>query len=443
MNSYFCFKLNLEFFIAKRIVLGKKHQSSLTKSIANIAIIGISLGVAVMILTFAVTTGFQKEVKEKIAGFSSDVVLSSNEGDYSFENIPLSKKQKFYPNITTDPEFSHIQVFATKPGIIKTKENMQGIVLKGIGPDFNWNLFKDNIKEGQQLSLSDTAKSKDAIISKKIAQNLKLKIGDKFVIHFISKATKKDDLFQYQPTKYAFYVKGLYETGMLEEIDSRFVLIDIKHIRKINGWTDDQVGGFEVFVSKGGLRQDLKNIFIPEQMQMQETETKIFNDYFFLGSNLKAESLYTRYPSMMNWLEYLSGLIGIVIVIILIVSIINMSSALLILILEKTQMIGILKGMGMNQGSIRKIFVYQSAFLIGKGILWGNIIGISLCLLQQYFGFVPMDPKMYYLDKVPINLSVFHLLIVNGITLIFCLVVMILPSYLAAKIQPVKAIRFN
>ncbi len=396
-----------------------------------------------MILTFAVTTGFQKEVKEKISSFSSDIVISSNEGDYSFENTPISNKQNFYPNITVDPEFSHIQVFATKPGIIKTKENMQGIVLKGVGTDFNWDLFKNNIKEGSALSLSDTSKSKDALISKKIAQNLKLKIGDKFVIHFVSKATKEDDLFQFKPTKYAFFVKGIYETGMLEEIDSRFVLIDIKHIRKINGWKDDQVGGFEVFMNKGGISSDIKNIVIPEQIQMKETENKIFDDFFFLGSNLKAESLYSRYPSMMNWLEYLNGLVAIVIVIILIVSIINMSSALLILILEKTQMIGILKGMGMSQKGIRKIFVYQSVFLIGKGILWGNIIGISLCLLQQYFQFVPMDPKMYYLSSVPINLSILHLLIVNGITLIFCLAVMILPSYLAAKIQPVKAIRFN
>lgn len=397
-----------------------------------------------MILTFAVTTGFQKQVKEKISGFSSDIVVSSNDGDYSFENIPISSKQKFYPGITVDPEFSHIQVFATKPGIIKTKENMQGIVLKGISTDFNREIFQGNIKEGEMLSLSDTTKSKDALISRKIAQNLKLKLGDKFIIHFVSKANKNDDdLFQYKPTKYAFFVKGIYETGMLEEIDNRFVLIDIKHIRKINGWSEDQVGGFEIFVNKGGLEKDIKNIFIPEQLQMESTETKIFNDYFFLGSNLKAESLYTRYPSMMNWLEYLNGLVAIVIVIILIVSIINMSSALLILILEKTQMIGILKGMGMTQKSIRKIFVYQSAFLIGKGILWGNIIGISLCLLQQYFQCIPMDPKMYYLNSVPINLNIFHLIIVNGITLIFCLVVMILPSYLAAKIQPVKAIRFN
>ncbi len=396
-----------------------------------------------MILTFAVTTGFQKQVKEKIASFSSDIVISSNTGDFSFESTPISGKQNFYPHISKDPAFSHVQVFATKPGIIKTKENMQGIVLKGIGSDFNWQLFNDNIKEGEKLNLSDSSKSKDALISRKIAQNLKLKIGDKFVIHFVSKTQGNDDLFAYQPTKYAFFVKGIYETGMLEEIDNRFVLIDIQHIRKINGWQNGQVGGFEVFLSKNTLKQDIKNMLQPEEILLESLERKIFDDYFFIGSDLKAESLYTRYPSMMNWLEYLSGLISIVIVIILIVSIINMSSALLILILEKTQMIGILKGMGMAQNGIRKIFVYQSAFLIGKGILWGNIIGLTLCFLQLYFKFIPMDPKMYYLDTVPINISVFHLLIVNGITLVFCLLIMVLPSYLAAKIQPVKAIRFN
>lgn len=398
-----------------------------------------------MILTFAVTTGFQKQVKEKISHFSSDILISSNEGDYSFENTPISSKQSFYPSITNDPEFAHIQVFATKPGIIKTKENMQGIVLKGIGADFNKTLFESSMVEGKLPALSDSVKSKDAVISRKIAQGLKLEIGDKFVVHFVSKNKNDDgDHLEYEPTKYAFIVSGIYETGMLEEIDNRFVLIDIRHIRKINDWNDDQVGGFEVFVNKdGGITSDIKQLFIPEQLQMEATESKIFNDYFFLGANLKAESLYTRYPSMMNWLEYLSGLVAIVIVIILIVSIINMSSALLILILEKTQMIGILKGMGMQQGSIRKIFVYQSAFLIGKGMLWGNIIGIGLCLMQYYFQLVPMDPKMYYLSSVPINISLLHLLIVNGLTLIFCLVVMILPSYLAAKIQPVKAIKFN
>ena len=439
--------MNLEFFIAKRIILGKKHQSSLTKSIANIAIIGISIGVAVMILTFAVTTGFQKEVKNKISAFSSDLVISSDEGDFSFENTPIDAKQKFYPNLKTDPEFKHIQAFATKPGIIKTKDNMQGVILKGVGSDYDWENFKSNMVEGNVLKISDTSTTKDAIISKKIAQNLHLKIGSKFIVHFVTKTKEEedneDDFMQYRHKRYPFFVKGIYETGMMAEVDEKFVLIDLQHIQKINAWGKSKVGGFEVFVADEDLNNKTQNLFTHDADLMQRKADKIFDDYFFIDSDLKVESLYARFPSMMNWLDYLNTYIVIIIIIILIISIINMSSSLLILILEKTQMIGLLKGFGMVNSKIRKVFMYQSMFLIGRGLFYGNFFGIGLCLLQMYTGIIPLDKTAYYLDTMPVNLNLFHILAINIVTIITCIVMLIIPSFFVAKIDPVKAIRFN
>ena len=440
--------MNLEFFIAKRIILGKKHQSSLTKSIANIAIIGISIGVAVMILTFAVTTGFQKEVKKKIAAFSSDIVIIADEGDYSYENTPISSKQKFYPELNNHPEFKHIQAFATKPGIIKTKENMQGVVLKGVGHDFDWNNFHSNLTEGEVLKISDTSSSNGAIISKKIAQNLHLKIGSKFIVHFVTKAKEDDtseeaEFLQYKHRKYPFFVTGIYETGMMAEVDEKFVLIDLKHIQKINGWGKEKVGGYEVFVNDQNLGEKTQNIFEKDAVAMKRKADIIFDDYFFLDSGLKAETLYERFPSMMNWLDYLDTYIVIIIIIILIISIINMSSSLLILILEKTQMIGLLKGFGMQNSKIRKVFMYQSMFLIGRGLFFGNLFGIGLCLLQLYTGLIPLDKSAYYLDTMPVNLNLFHLIAINVITVFTCIIMLIIPSFFVAKIDPVKAIRFN
>ena len=437
--------VNLEFFIAKRIILGKKHQSSLTKSIANIAIIGISIGVAVMILTFAVTTGFQKEVKNKISAFSSDIVISSDQGDFSYESTPISNKQKFYPNLNTDPEFKHIQAFATKPGIIKTKDNMQGVVLKGVGSDYDWNNFKSNMIEGDVLRICDTCK--DAIISKKIAQNLHLKIGSKFIVHFVTKAKEEEsmeeDFMQYKHKRYPFFVKGIYETGMMAEVDDKFVLIDLRHIQKINGWAQDKVGGFEVFVSDENLQNKTQNLLTHDADLMQQKADKIYDDYFFVDADLKVESLHVRFPSMMNLLDYLNTYIVIIIIIILIISIINMSSSLLILILEKTQMIGLLKGFGMVNSKIRKVFMYQSMFLIGRGLFYGNFFGIGLCLLQMYTGIIPLDKTAYYIDAMPVNLNLFHILAINIVTIITCIVMLIIPSFFVAKIDPVKAIRFN
>ncbi len=433
--------MNLEFFIAKRIILGKKHQTSLTNSIANIAIIGISIGVAVMILTFAVTTGFQKEVKNKIAAFGSDIVITSDEGDFSYESTPISKNQKFYPHLTQDSIFRHIQYFATKPGIIKTKNNMQGVVLKGVSSNFDWKNFADNIVEGKALSMSDT--SRDALISKKIAQNLNLSIGSKFIVHFVAKSTEEDDIMEYKHRLYPFFVKGIYETGMQSEVDEKFVLIDIRHIQRVNGWGNDKVGGFEVFVNEDSWTQQFLNSFHHDSEVMQVKADKIYDDYFFVASGLKAETLYNRFPSMMNWLDYLNTYILIIIVIILIISVINMSSALLILILEKTQMIGILKGVGMENKKLRKIFMYQALFLITRGLFWGNLMGIGLCYLQDFTHFIPLNKSAYYIDYVPVNINLLHILMINAITIITCYLMLLLPSYLVSKIHPVKAIRFN
>ncbi|MFZ9956941.1 MAG: ABC transporter permease, partial [Flavobacteriales bacterium] len=247
----------------------------------------------------------------------------------------------------------------------------------------------------------------------------------------------------YKHKRYPFFVKGIYETGMMAEVDDKFVLIDLRHIQKINAWGPEKVGGFEVFVSDENLQNKTQNLLTHDGDLMQQKADKIYDDYFFVDADLKVESLYVRFPSMMNWLDYLNTYIVIIIIIILIISIINMSSSLLILILEKTQMIGLLKGFGMVNGKIRKVFMYQSMFLIGRGLFFGNFFGIGLCLLQMYTGIIPLDKTAYYIDTMPVNLNLFHVLAINIATIITCIVMLIIPSFFVAKIDPVKAIRFN
>jgi lipoprotein-releasing system permease protein len=434
--------LKVEFFIAKRILFNKENKNTYTRPVINIAVWGIALGMIIMIMAVSMTKGFQNEIKEKIIGFASDIQISKTGIDESYESTPFLIDSSLYDRLNKHPLISHAQVYATKAGIIKTRTNSHGTILKGVGADFNWKFFKDHLVEGDTITLKDVGISREAIISKKIAAKLDLKLGDIFRVFFVTQRKNDQGELQYRQKKNSFKVKGIYQTGLAEEFDSKFIFIDLKRVRKLNKWTPEQIGGYEIYMKEETSFLDLFNKnsgFEHYQKQENLIKDEFYSDVFLLD----VRSIFSRYIQFISWIDYMDMHIGIILMIILIVSVVNMSSALLILILEKTQFIGILKSLGATNVSIRKIFLIQSSFLIGKGILYGNIIALVICLIQFYFQPVSLDPDVYYVDGIPLDLNWTYWLSLNLLTIVICTIMLIIPSVIIAKVSPVKTIKFN
>ena len=416
--------MNTERFIAKRIIFGSGNSNQLSRPIVRISVLGITLGLAVMILAIAIVTGFQSEIKNKLIGFGSHITITNYDDNTSDEPQPISKIQPFLSELKNHPEIKHVQIYATKSGIIKTKTENEGVLLKGIGADFDWKFINDNLKSGKVFSVRDTGVSREIVISQYLADKLELKLNDKMVVYFLTK--KQDSLStQYEQRVKTFNVSGIYETGY-EDIDKKLVLVDIGQIQKINFWDKDLVGGFEIAI------KDYKKI---DRVGEEVDE--------LIGQGLSVQTVKQLNASVFSWLDWMDVNVQIILVLMIIVAGINMMSALLILILERTTMIGLLKALGAKNGSIQKIFLYNSAFIIGKGLMWGNLIGLTIALFQKYFGVFKLDAKIYFLSQIPIEINLFHILLLNVGTLFCCLIMLILPSFIVSKITPVKAIRFS
>ena len=414
--------MNFPYFIARRLIKGRTEKTSFSRPINVIAIIGIAMGLAVMIIAVAVLTGFKQQIRDKIVGFGSNIQILNFDSNISLETIPVSDTQAFIPRIKEMKGIRHVQVFATKAGIIKTEEAIQGVVLKGVGSDFDWDFFSSNIVDGRVFTVTDTGRINDVIISKKISDMLRLKTGDSFAMYFV----------QDPPRSRRFTVRGIYETS-LEEFDKMYVFCDIGHIKRLNGWTDDQVSGFEIFIDDFD-KLDEMTLAVRNQVgyKLLEDETK------FRVTNIRL-----RYPQIFDWLNFQDMNVFIIITLMLLVAGFNMISGLLIIILEKTNMIGILKALGSDNGTIRKVFLYQASFLIVKGLLWGNLIGLGLAFLQLKTGLISLDPSSYYIKTVPVNLELSHILMLNAGTMIIIILMLLVPSQLISRITPVKAIRYD
>ena len=408
--------MNFEYFIAKGILSGDKNNFS--RPIVRISTISITLGMVVMILSLAITTGFKNAVSEKVIGFGSHIQITSFGLNNSWEKAPVSMNQDFYPSISDEPGISHIQVFANKSGLIKTEDQIQGIVFKGIWTDYDWSFFKDKIIEGLPIVIDSTQRTDDILISKKIADKLDFSSGDEVRVYFVN----PDEM---SPRGRKFKIAGIYETG-LEEFDDMYLIGDIRHVQRLNNWEKDQVGGFEVFVD------DFRNI---DNMWEQV--------YNAIGYELNATSIKSLYPQIFDWLDLQDMNVIIILVLMVAVAVINMISTLLILILEKTNMIGVLKALGTRNISIRKIFLYNAAFIIGRGLLFGNMLGIGFALVQYHFQIITLDQESYYVPYVPINLELLPVVLLNVGTLFLCLLFLIIPSYVITRISPVKAIRWD
>ena len=417
--------MNVNIYIARRIFSAKENKQNLSHRIVNIALFGIILGLVALILSVAIVTGYKGEVGKKVIGFGSHLQIVNLDTNQSFETYPISQDQPFLEELKKIDGIRHVQIFATKPGIIRTDNDIHGVVLKGIGPDFDWTFFQQNKVAGEIFQVKDTIRSNKVWVSKQMADLLKLKLGDDLFMFFINPS-------EAVPRQRKFELAGIYKTS-LEEFDRMFVLVDINHIRKLNNWTNDEVSGFEILVN------DFRNL--PEQQKA--VSNLLLRNTTPTSPVLQVISIKEKYAHIFDWLSLLDMNVWVILALMILVAGFNMVSSLLVIILERTQMIGILKALGARNWSIRKVFLYFSVMLILKALFWGNLIGIGLCLIQQYTHLMKLDPTYYYLDYVPVNLTIIQLVLLNIGTIVITMLMLLLPSYFITKVSPEKTIRFE
>ncbi len=413
--------MSFEHYIARRFLSGS-DRLSLSRPFIRITIASVALSVAVMIVAIAVITGFKREIKQKVVGFGSHIQITNYDSNQSLETNPIPTNLPVTKEILKIKGIRHIQRFAIKAGIIKTDTDIQGVVLKGIAPDFDWSFFRKNLVEGQTIALTDSAITNATLISKTLANLLKLKVGDNYDMFFVQ-----------EPPRYRrFTVAGIYDTKMVE-FDKMFVLCDIKHIQKLNGWNENQATGFEILVDDIDRVDDL-------WVEVDDIAGFVFLDD---GSRLKVQSIVDKYPNIFDWLNLQDINAAVLIVLMMLVAAINMISGLLIVILEKTPTIGLLKSMGASNQSVRKIFLIQSAFIMFRGLIIGTLAGLLICIIQKQFGIVKLDEAFYFLSEVPINIVWWHVIALNLLAFAVGVAMLVVPSMVISRISPDKTLKFE
>jgi lipoprotein-releasing system permease protein len=393
---------------------GPKSQSS--SAIVRIAVAGIAIGMAVMILSVGIVHGFQNEVRQKVIGFGSHLQISLYNPQNALGVKPMIADQPFVHQILAEPSVKSIQAYAYKSGIITANGEIQGIMNKGISNDFDWDFFKANMIEGRAFKLNDSIANDSIVISNRILNKLNLKLGEKITVSFFQDEKER---------KRRFIIGGVYETGM-EQFDGSILLCDIKHIQKLNGWEESQIAGYEVLLHSF---KDLNQL------------DKIVKEYITYEFNTLA--ITDQFMEIFGWLELQDINVVIILTLMILVSGINMISALLVMILERTNMIGLLKAMGARNVSIGRIFLINALYLIFIGVAIGNLIGLGLGWLQSTFELVKLDQSNYYVDHVPVLFQASTILLINAGSIIACLLMLLLPSLIVSRIDPVKTIRFN
>ena len=413
--------MRLEYFIAKRLIATKNYKSSISAPIIKIAIAAIAIGIVMMIVSVATGVGLQQKIRQKIAAFNGHVIISNYDNNQSEVSVePISINQPFYPKFKNVEGISHVQATASKAGIIRTENAFEGIVFKGVGKDFSWDNLKEYIIAGRIPNLK-AGLNAEVIISQYLANRLQLKLGDKFNTFFM----KVDGGNNQMPNLRRFEIVGIYNSGF-QEFDASYVLGDIRHVQRINKWSKDEVGEFEVFID--------------DFSKIKEKGEEIYSE---IPPTYNSMTIQDKYFNIFEWLKLFDFNIVVILIIMIVVATINMVVALLVLILERTQMIGILKSIGANNWMIRKIFLYNALYLIIRGLFFGNVIGIGVLLIQKYFGVVKLNPENYYVTEAPVVIDILYIGALNAGTILVCLVVLLIPSYIITKISPVKAIRFE
>ena len=410
--------MKLEYFIAKRLVTAKNYKSSISAPIIKIAIAAISIGMVMMIVSVATGMGLQQKIRQKVSAFNGHVIISNYDDNQSEVSVePISMRQDFYPTFKSVEGISHVQAVATKAGIIRTEKAFEGIVFKGVGKDYQWQNLQEYIIAGRIPNLKSNL-NPEVVISEYMAKRLQLKVGDKFNTFFMKEEGKLPNLRN-------FKIVGIYNSGF-QEFDATYIIGDIRHLQRINKWQKDEVGAFEVFLDDFSM--------------IKEKGEEIYDE---IPPTYNSITIEEKYFNIFEWLKLFDFNIVVILIIMIVVATINMVVALLVLILERTQMIGILKAIGANNWTIRKIFLYNAGHLILRGLFWGNLVGLGVLFIQKYFGVIKLNPENYYVTEAPVSISIPYIVALNVGTILVCLFVLLIPSYIITKISPVKAIRFD
>jgi lipoprotein-releasing system permease protein len=410
--------LNFELFIAKRIIGNKAYKSSVSAPIIKIGIAAIAIGIIVMLIAIATGLGLQQKIRDKVIAFNGHIEITNYDTNASDESqVPISINQEFYPSFTNVEGIKHVQGVATKFAVIRTETDFEGVVIKGVGADYNWNYFKDFLIEGRLPDYTQK-RNEEILISSYLANRLSFKVGDKFQTSFPESLDRMPRIINYE-------VVGIYNSGF-QELDKKFCIADLRHIQRLNKWEADQIGNFE--------------IFIEDFSELEEKTEQIYKD---IPSVLNATPITRKYYMIFEWIKIFDNNTYGIIAIMILVAGINMITALLVLILERTSMIGVLKALGSSNWTIRKVFLYNASYLVGLGLLWGNCIGLGLLFIQKYFKLFPLNPDTYYVSEAPVYINWDYILLLNIGTFVVCLLMLLIPSIIISKISPVKAIRFD
>ena len=400
--------------LARRIL--HRENGRLAKPIVRLSMFGVSLGVTIMLIALGVTSGYKSIIQEKVVAMGQHISISHYDNNYSYEQIPIAFNDTLSETLRTVPEIIAIQPFATKVGIIKTTDQVEGVVLKGVNKAFDGVAFSKNLIEGDTLQLDDSTTNNNIIISKKLSEKLKLKLGDKARLYFV----------QDPPRQRSFTITGIYETGM-PEFDSKFAIVDLKHVQKLNDWSPQQVGGVEILTS--------------DYDKIDEVGEKLHHT---IDINLKAETIKQKYPEIFDWIALFDTNVSVLLIITTIVCMITMLSVFFVIILEQTPLIGTLKTLGMRTAGIVKTFIIVAGYTLARGLLAGNVIALGLGWLQQKFHIVKLNPDTYYINYVPIKFDILNVLLLNLGVFIACLLVLVVPAwFVSKKISPVKSLRFE
>lgn len=402
-------------FIASRIFSMSKE--SLSSTVMRLAITSVALGVTVMIISIAVVIGFKHQIRDKVIGFIAPLHVQAFNQNESMEETPFTFDSTLNARLSAISGISDFQPSAHKVGMIKTDDEIQGVVLKGVGKNYNWRYISGNIVGGEIPVYNDSVRSTDILVSKITADKMKLNVGDAVRMWFI------DNDMQLRGRR--FTVSGIYETG-LKECDERFVYCDISQIKRLNNWNDNQVGHIEIWLDDG---EDI-----------QAVNSRL---YYAVPPELVSYTAMQSYPHIFDWLNLLDMNVVIIIALMFLVAGITIVSMLLIIILEKTSTIGLLKAMGASSGLVRRIFMLRSCRLLGIGMAAGNVLGIAFCLFQKYTHFISLPAESYYLSSVPIEMNWLYIIILNIIIIALWILMLLIPMMIINRINPSKSIRFE
>lgn len=412
----------METFIARRLYKSEQGSRNVSRPAVFIAQLGVALGLAVMLVTIAVSFGFKHEVRDKAVGFSSHLHISNYESAQSYEALPVAADSALWHTLTAMPGVSHVQRYATKAGVFRTDDDFMGYVLKGVGEDYDLSFYAQYLQEGELPAFSDSVASGKILISREIASKLQLAVGDRVDSYFL----------QGNMRARRYTVAGIYQTGF-SEYDRVFALTDLKAVQALNRWEPDQVTGVEVMLT--GFDE-----VEPMNWELGSLLDRTQDSY---GEQYFVQSVTDLNPSLFAWLDVLDMNVLLILVLMVGVAAFTMISGLLILIIERTQFIGVLKALGASNGMVRKTFLYLAMLIIGKGMLWGNVVGLALCALQKFTRLVTLNPQDYYLDCVPIEFNWPLIVTVNVVMFVLSVLILIVPSHLISRIYPTKAMRFE